>query len=58
MAMNATAFGLGVAIVGMLAHLWLSTMSKKIVEEIEQYSIKTENLLVAYGKGKLTADEG
>jgi hypothetical protein len=33
-------------------------MSKKIVEEIEQYSIKTENLLVAYGKGKLSADEG
>ena len=58
MAMNATAYGLGVAIVGMLAHLWLSTMSKKIVEEIEQYSIKTENLLVAYGKGKLSADEG
>lgn len=51
-AMNTTAFGLIVAIPTMLSHLFLSGISKRIVEEIDQYSVKLENLLVAHSKGK------
>jgi len=52
LAMNTTAFGLIVAIPTMLAHLFLSGISKRIVDEIDQYSVKLENLLVAHSKGK------
>lgn len=51
LAMNTTAFGLVVAIPTMLAHLFLSGISKRIVDEIDQYSVKLENLLVAHSKG-------
>ena len=51
LAMNTTAFGLIVAIPLMLAHLFLSGMTKKIVDEIDQHSVKLENLLVSRGKG-------
>ena len=51
LAMNTTAFGLIVAIPTMLAHLFLSGISKRIVEEIDQHSVKLENLLVAHSKG-------
>lgn len=50
LAMNTTAFGLIVAIPCMLAHLFLSGMTKKIVDEIDQHSVKLENLLVSRGK--------
>lgn len=56
LAMNTTAFGLIVAIPTMLGHLFLSGVSKKIVEDIEQHSVKLENLLVAHSKGKLSAE--
>ena len=52
LAMNTTAFGLIVAIPTLLAHLFLSGISKKIVDEIDQYAVKLENLLVAQSKGK------
>jgi len=52
LAMNTTAFGLIVAIPTMLGHLFLSGISKKIVDEVDQYSVKLENLLVAHAKGK------
>ena len=52
-AMNTTAFGLIVAIPCMLAHLFLSNVTKKILDEIDQYSVKLQNLLVARAKGKL-----
>ncbi len=52
LAMNTTAFGLVVAIPTMLAHLFLSGISKKIVDEIDQHSVKLENLLVAHSKPK------
>jgi biopolymer transport protein ExbB/TolQ len=45
-AMNTTAFGLMVAIPCMLAHVFLSSITKKILDEIEHYSVKLENLLV------------
>lgn len=51
MAMNTTAFGLIVAIPTLVAHLLLTGMTKKILEEIDLYSVKLENLLVTRGKG-------
>ena len=45
-AMNTTAFGLMVAIPCLLAHVFLSSVTKKILDEIEHYSVKLENLLV------------
>lgn len=51
LAMNTTAFGLIVAIPCLVAHLLLSGMTKKIIDEIDQYSVKLENLLVSRGKG-------
>jgi biopolymer transport protein ExbB/TolQ len=51
LAMNTTAFGLIVAIPTLLAHLILSGMVKKILDEIDRYSVKLENLLVTRGKG-------
>jgi biopolymer transport protein ExbB len=46
-AMNTTAFGLIVSIPVMSAHIILSNVTKKIVDEIDQYSVKLENLLVS-----------
>ncbi|MCB9519359.1 MAG: MotA/TolQ/ExbB proton channel family protein [Myxococcales bacterium] len=51
LAMNTTAFGLIVAIPTMVAHLFLSGISKRIVDEIDQHSVKLENLLVTHSKG-------
>lgn len=51
LAMNTTAFGLIVAIPTLFGHLLLSNMSRKIIEEIDQYSVKLENLLISRGKG-------
>jgi len=50
LAMNTTAFGLIVAIPCMLAHLFLSNVTKKIIDEIDQYSVKLENLLISRGR--------
>ena len=55
-AMYTTAFGLIVAIPTMLVHLFLSGVTKKIVDEIDQYSVRLENLLGQYSKGKLTPE--
>ena len=51
LAMNTTAFGLIVAIPTLLAHLILSGTTEKILDEIDMYSVKLENLLVSRGKG-------
>lgn len=51
LAMNTTAFGLIVAIPTMVAHLILSGTTKKILDEIDMYSVKLENLLISRGKG-------
>ncbi len=51
MAMNTTAFGLIVAIPTLVAHLILGGITKKILNEIDMYSVKLENLLVTRGKG-------
>jgi biopolymer transport protein ExbB len=51
LAMNTTAFGLIVAIPTLCVHLLLSGITKKILNEIDMYSVKLENLLVTRGKG-------
>ncbi len=51
LAMNTTAFGLIVAIPCIAAHIFLSGITKKILDEIEQYSVKLQNLLVSRQKG-------
>ena len=51
LAMNTTAFGLIVAIPTLVAHLILSGTTKKILDEIDMYSVKLENLLISRGKG-------
>lgn len=51
-AMNTTAFGLMVAIPCLLAHVFLSTTTKKILDEIEYSSVKLENLLITRLQGE------
>lgn len=46
-AMYTTAFGLIVAIPTMLSHIVLNNMARKIIDEIDQYSAKLENLLIS-----------
>ena len=50
LAMNTTAFGLIVAIPCIAFYIVLSGMTKKIIDEIDQHSVKLENLLIARGK--------
>ncbi len=56
LAMNTTAFGLVVAIPSIAFYVLLSGMTKKIIDEIEHYSVKLENLLIARGKGQIEAE--
>lgn len=49
-AMGTTAFGLMVAIPAIFLHLVLSGITKKIIDEIDMYSVKLENLLITRGK--------
>ncbi len=50
-AMYNTAFGLSIAILCMIGHLFLTNMTKKIIDEIDQYSVKLVNLLISRQKG-------
>jgi len=50
-AMNTTAFGLIVAIPTLAGYVFLNNVTKKIMDEIDQYSVKLQNLLVSRGKG-------
>ena len=50
-AMNTTAFGLIVAIPSLAVHMVLSGLTQKIIHEVDQYSVKLENLLVSRSKG-------
>lgn len=50
-AMNTTAFGLIVAIPTLIGYVFLNNVTKKIMDEIDQYSVKLQNLLVSRGKG-------
>jgi biopolymer transport protein ExbB/TolQ len=56
-AMGTTAFGLMVAIPSILIHMGLSGVTKKIVDEIDMYSVKLENLLITRGKSGTAQSE-
>ena len=49
-AMYTTAMGLIVAVPCLSAHIFLTNVTKKIINEIDQYSVKLENLLISRGK--------
>jgi biopolymer transport protein ExbB len=53
--LNTTAFGLICAIPTLALYIFLNNTTKKITDEIERYSIKLQNLLVARGKGTQAA---
>ncbi len=44
-AMYNTAYGLSIALVCMIAHLLLSTASKKVIADLEAFSLRFENML-------------
>lgn len=46
-AMNTTAFGLIVAIPCLGAQIFLASVTKKIIDELDHYSVKLENLLIS-----------
>jgi biopolymer transport protein ExbB/TolQ len=49
-AMNNTAFGLGIAVTCMIAHLIISGAAKRITADLERTAVKLENLLTLKGK--------
>ena len=56
-AMYTTAFGLVVAIPTMIMHSIISNRTVKLIDEIDQYSVKLINLLSARQRGSLKDDE-
>jgi len=51
-AMYNTAYGLGIALLCMIGHLLLSTASKKVIADLESFSLRFENMLAdAHGGG-------
>jgi len=56
-AMNTTALGLVCAIPGMLFYMFLGGMSKKIMADIDQFSVKLENLLTSRSKGSVVEQQ-
>lgn len=48
--LNSTALGLLVAIPALALYMFLNSTTKKIVEDIDQYALKIQNLLVARSK--------
>jgi biopolymer transport protein ExbB/TolQ len=55
-AMNTTAFGLIVAIPCIAAHVFLTNVTKKIIDEIDQHSVKLENLLISRASGSSSSE--
>lgn len=51
--LNATAFGLIVAIPVLSAFILLNAKTKKLIDEIDQYAVKIQNMLIARGKGTM-----
>jgi biopolymer transport protein ExbB/TolQ len=56
MAMYTTAFGLVVAIPIIIVHSFISNRTVKLIDEIDQYSVKLINLLAARQRGAM--DDG
>lgn len=51
-ALNTTAFGLVAAIPCLVAHAILTSITRKIINEIEEYTVKLQNLLFNRAKGQ------
>ncbi|MBC7794657.1 MAG: MotA/TolQ/ExbB proton channel family protein [Clostridia bacterium] len=51
--LNATAFGLLVAIPSLAGFLFLNSATRRIMEEIDLHSFKLQNMLTARGRGQL-----
>ncbi len=51
-AMYNTAFGLGIALLCMVGHLVLSTASKKVIADLDAFSMRLENLLAEQAGGQ------
>lgn len=49
-ALHNTALGLGIAVVAIIFHLILSGMAKKLVGDLEGFSMKLENFLVVHAR--------
>ena len=56
--LNATAFGLLVAIPSLAGFLFLNAATRRIIEEIDLHSFKLQNMLTARGRGTLTQPQG
>jgi len=54
-AMNNTAFGLGIAVSCIVAHLFLNAYAKKMVDTVELSALKLENLLSRRQAGETSA---
>ena len=54
-AMYNTAFGLSIALLCMVGHLLLSSASKKVISDLEAFSLRFENLLAEGGAGASAA---
>jgi biopolymer transport protein ExbB len=50
-AMNCTAFGLGVGILGLATYAWLNGMTQNVLDGINQATVETLNLVVAGQQG-------
>ena len=57
-AMYNTAFGLGIALICMVGHLLLSGAMKKVIGDLEAFSLRFENLLADGGAGASSAGTG
>jgi biopolymer transport protein ExbB/TolQ len=58
-AMYNTAYGLGIALICMIAHLLISTAMKKVVADLEAFNLRFENLIAegAVGSGGATGQQ-
>jgi biopolymer transport protein ExbB len=54
-AMYNTAFGLSIALLCMIAHLMLSAQMKKVISDLEAFSLRFENLLADGGAAQAAA---
>lgn len=54
-AMYNTAFGLSIALICMIGHLLLSSASKKVISDLEAFSLRFENLLAEGASGSAAA---
>jgi biopolymer transport protein ExbB len=54
-AMNNTAFGLGIAVTCIIAHLFLTAYARRMVETVELNAMKLENMLARKNAGETSA---